>query len=78
MKIYRVKKVSSLNSSEGFEYFTSKVKAEKALKNFKNQCENERTGFIADQSRIEIINVRITGRQIIQLLNRYGDHPDNG
>ena len=71
MKIYRLAKWSEQNSSEGFEFFTSKAKAKKELSKFKKQEGTE-------GSSIQVFAIDISSVGIIKILEEIASHPDNG
>ena len=76
MKIYRVCYYNESDSSQGFSYHRSKADAKKALAEFKKQ---EDTNFDGGRSCIdEFINVEISAKGIIYILDMCAAHPDNG
>lgn len=72
MKFYRVNFWSTHEASLGFEFFSSLSEAEAALSQFKKDHED------AEGSTIEVVIVEQTKKGILQALNKYGRHPDNG
>ena len=67
MKFYRVHFVNHAEmGSQGYEFFTSKRAAEKKAREYGPTAE------------VEEIQVTPTRAGILDALNRYGSHPDNG
>ncbi len=68
--IYRVHYYDKMEGSSGFEYFGDKMVAEKAMKEVSphHNPKNSMGSFKTPKSKEEIIDI----------LNAYGDHADNG
>ena len=80
MKIYRVSiypEDGSPNQGEhlGYEYFTSRRRAQITQNAINRECRNT-----APQMEVKTIEIpgRPTRRMLVQLLNQYGGYPDNG
>lgn len=70
MKFYRVHFTYEYGTSGGYTFFTSKRAAEK----YRRECDvREENG-----GEIDEINITPTRKGILDALNRYADHPDNG
>ena len=74
MKIYQVSYQSHKDSSQGFSYHSSKEDAVKALAKFKRISKEDYN----PDSEITIIETQISAKAIIELLNTYASHNDNG
>ena len=72
MKIYRASFRDNFHEHQGYEYFTSKAKAEKAQKKHNANQEEE------NRDSVEEIEFSLTKADIVSLLNQYAGHPDNG
>lgn len=70
MKIYRTHIRRDGNESEGFKYFSNKLKATKAQN--KSNIDNEM------DDEVEEIEFKLTKKGVIELLMRCGSHADNG
>lgn len=71
MKLYRVDLRQSDGESHGFQYFSNKVDAQRAVRTW---ADNEPPG----KAEIEEINVEPTRAGILTALSLYGSHADNG
>jgi hypothetical protein len=71
--IYRVDFWDDCESSQGYEYFGDKKSAEKV----KNKYNNE-SGFNDRKATIDLHETPKTKQEMIQLLNMWAGHPDNG
>ena len=74
MKIYRISSVGGDASAvtgehQGYQYVSNKRDLRKSLR--------EATSFDHD-AEFEVINVEISKRGILEALNKYGEHPNNG
>jgi len=70
MIFYRVHYKDSFAESQGYEFFTTKSKAESAQK--KANKEN------GQNEEIEKVEIRPTKKGVLAALNRWASHPDNG
>tara|TARA_B100001123_G_C14861369_1_gene848132 strand:+ start:411 stop:635 length:225 start_codon:yes stop_codon:yes gene_type:complete len=74
MRFYKVDYQSFNNSSHGFDWFTTKADAEKARYDWEFQgCAEDREYAI-----ISVINIEPNKAGILNALNSYARHPDNG
>lgn len=74
MKIYRLHMTVDNGVSVGYEYFTARSKAEKRQR--EHMRDND--GEMADANDIQEMEFSLTKIGVVKLLNRWGDHPDNG
>lgn len=74
MKFYRLHMTYDNGSSAGYEYFTSKGAADKR----KREHLSLNPGENKQSNEIDVIEVKPTKAGILDALNRFGDHPDNG
>lgn len=74
MTFYRVQFYTEKDGSQGYEFFTTKFAAQKYQR---ESWDGE--GKLTDiHRRIEQIEVKATKAGILQLLQRYASHADNG
>jgi hypothetical protein len=71
MRFYRVHRYSSSDGSFGYEFFVSKTDAEKAAREWNADSEG-------DPAEVDLIEIEPTKAGILDALNRYADHPNNG
>lgn len=71
MKIYRISLECSGDEHGGYEFFTSKKKARKALK---EAAHSE----LFHAKEIDVLEIKLTKDEIMRLLGRWASHPDNG
>ena len=74
MKIYRTGFYSGQESSEGFEFFTSKSKADKALTDWKKKAGDD----FDERSSVDVFDTNISAKGIIDILNEVASQPQNG
>jgi len=75
MKIYQLHRTHEAGVSAGYSYFTSRRAAQQALSIWRRNS----AGDVEDQmGTIEQIEVAPGRHGIVEALNRYGGHPDNG
>lgn len=72
MRLYRVHYFSDYGQSAGFEFFRTKREANAALIRFLDPDDDSRSGKIGE------VEFAPTKAGVLDLLNRYADHPDNG
>jgi len=75
MKVYRVAYYSNQHSSMGFSYHTNKLQAQKSLNAFKKVWKDD---YDEDRSGIQVENFPITAKGMIEALEQFGSHNDNG
>jgi hypothetical protein len=73
MKIYRVGFYTEQDSSIGFDFYTNKKEAETALRKFEKQA-----GVDKDRSGIDVYDLQLTTKAVLQLLREVGSEPQNG
>jgi hypothetical protein len=73
MKFYRVHVTVECGVSTGYEYFTSKYGAARAVREWEIH-RGEETG----SAEIEVIEIAPTKAGILHALNAYAAHADNG
>jgi hypothetical protein len=71
MKLYRLHMTQDFGVSAGYQFFTAWETAEKAKRKWLLETGDEGT-------EIDSIEVTVTGQGILDALNRYASHPDNG
>lgn len=73
MRLYRVEKQTEADNHQGFEWFTREKDAEKEAKHFR--AEN-----LEAKPRVTVRHVEVPTNKalMVQFLNRYASHPDNG
>jgi len=74
MKIYRTGFYSNQENSQGFEFFTSKTKAEKALNDWKKNLGDD----FDERSSVDVFDTSISAKGIIDILNQVASQPQNG
>lgn len=75
MIIYRVAFYTQQDSSQGFEFHSSKVEAQKALNKFRKEQGDD---YDEERSCVDPIITKITKGEMLDLLNQFASHPDNG
>ena len=71
MRFYKVHRTHEGGTSAGFEYFTSKREAQRAVVAWHDErCEQFAT--------VEVVDVETTRQGILRALNLYAKHPDTG
>lgn len=75
MKIYKVSLYSHQEYSVGFSFYSSKLKADNEVKRYKKVAGDD---FNERLSSVELIEVVPTRQGIIDALNQYASHNDNG
>ena len=73
MKFYRVHTCVECSTSSGYEFFTNKADAERAVREW-TTGEALRT----DTAEIDVIEITPTKAGILHALNTYAAHADNG
>lgn len=74
MRFYRVHDYEAVNGSHGYLWFTSKAEAEKKAREL--VAADPET--YDEPLEIEALEVEPTKVGILEALNRYAGHPDNG
>jgi hypothetical protein len=74
MKVFRVHLTDSSGMSLGFEYYSNKKDAQESLRNNAKNKEDVRV----DNDSIEMKEIVIGKYEILDILNDWGSHPDNG
>jgi len=75
MKFYQLHRTCEAGTSAGYEYFTSRREAKRALAVWRRNS----PGDVQDQQGdIEPIEIEPTRAGIVHALNRYANHEDNG
>jgi hypothetical protein len=72
MKVYQVSLIGDGAEHAGYQYFSNQREAQKAVTHW---CKDK---SVEHDASMEIIDVEITKRGILRLLNRYASHADNG
>ena len=73
MKFYRVHTTTDSGLSAGYEFFTSKAEAGKAVKEWTRGIALE-----TDIAEIDVVEIEPTKAGILRALNLYAVHADNG
>ena len=73
MKFYRVHVLCEAGTSAGYEFFTSKAKAEAAMREWTAPPARE-----DDVAELEEIEIEPTKSGILRALNTYANHENNG
>lgn len=77
--IWRVETYSNQMGSEGFAYFATKAEADAFCARLREQGYEPESKFSIDASyEVESTYTPRTRLQIVALLNRWANHPDNG
>lgn len=78
MNFYQFHHWHPTESSQGFDWFTNKKEAQKALNKFKKQLKEE--GFEDEWIDLEIrkVSIKPKMKSILTALECYASHPDNG
>ena len=71
MKIYRVEWRHVTECSKGFEYYSSLKQARTESDAYKKELEG-------NEAPIQIIEFRLSKKEVVRLLRRFGSHNDNG
>lgn len=74
MKIYQVSYLSHSEGSHGFSFHSSMKEAKKRLSEFKQKTKSD----FNDQSEVRCLRFPATKRGVLQVLNIYASHNDNG
>lgn len=74
MKIYKNSYYTYSESSMGFEFFTRRDKAERAMRKFLKDLDRDEDGTDSD---IEVIEIQPTRAGILRALRLHAAHPDN-
>jgi hypothetical protein len=75
MKIYQVEYFSRQDCCVGFDFFTNKADAKKALSKFKKKSKDD---FDELNSGIRVENVTPNSKGIIKILRIWASEPQNG
>jgi hypothetical protein len=78
MKVYRLSKWEAADGHRGFQYFSNRRDAVRALRDWVDQHEGKERAEIRAGSDIDKLDVKLTKQGIVQALNYYASHPDNG
>jgi hypothetical protein len=81
MKIYRFHFYEGNDGSTGFGYYTSRGAAEAAARAWVKQCQQDddrASAMMGINSEIEEIDVVLTKKGVIELLESWAAHPSNG
>ena len=73
MKFYRVHTYADAGQSTGYEFFTSKAEAKKAVREW-----TEGIALETDTAEIDVVEIEPTKAGILRALNLYAVHADNG
>jgi hypothetical protein len=76
MKFYRVDLYTDEEGSEGYAWFTSKREATAKKAEYSRDARQQERN--PSKTTIEEINVTPTRTGILEILNSYASHPDNG
>lgn len=76
MKFYQLHKIHEAGTSAGFEYFTNKKEAQRAVIDWLG--DTEESVCDAEGSVILEIEIEPTKQGVLSALNRWAKHPDNG
>jgi hypothetical protein len=71
MKIYRVSLSEQVEGHRGYEYFSSKRQADEKARAFDYETDG-------NEAIVETIELKLTKKDVLRVLNQYGSHPDNG
>ncbi len=82
MKLYRLG-LKTTDGSEGFQWFASKVKAEAEGRKFARENPTRHLSMTVDVPsqatwEVDAVEITLTVKGILHLLNIYASHPDNG
>lgn len=72
MKFYRVHYRTRFGGSEGYEWFTSGVEAERAVRRHPVDDGDQ------NESSFQVVEIDRSKYGLLAALNKYGGHPDNG
>tara|TARA_R100001086_G_scaffold213314_1_gene129242 strand:- start:291 stop:527 length:237 start_codon:yes stop_codon:yes gene_type:complete len=78
MRIYRVA-YSIEEEDEGYEFFSSRAAAHQDVRDYLKDAVIDAGGFIwSKMADIEELDVELTEKGVLEVLNRYASHPKGG
>jgi hypothetical protein len=76
MRVYRVSRFRDGGESDGFDFYTSRRDAERAVREHAAETEDMRLAGVGEA--IDTFEAPLTKAGLLRFLNHWANHPNNG